>query len=478
MSLQIRRGIKAEADTLAQPPQEGELIWITDDAKLYIGDGATLLRDLDPVTGFNAEDAADTIGEILQTTSTHQGISFAYNDIAKTINATVSLDQLRQNVDMNGQDITGAGNINITGNVTATRFVGDYQGSVSADDSTILVDGVNGKINLNGTVNTDIIPDAQEAYDIGSPTNRFKDLYLSGSSLWLGMSQITRNASGGINLPAGSTVDGGPIGGGGAGQSLNVDIVSDDSSVIVNSSNGNITANQITGDLTGSVFGDDSAVLVNGVDSTVKLDNGTTFIDGNIVKVDDTNLYIGEQTDVTSTTVSITNTDGSAAIDSVRLSAPNNPSIIFTSYHGSFATPTQPSAGDPIGGFSSRVYDPVKGGNVSSSLILFDVDNNKTPSTDFAPGKIEFINNAGTGASPTLKYATFDSDGQFAINQQNAQATLDVNGLARLVPQTSAPTGPVSGTFAVADGNSWDPSSKGAVIYPVFYDGSSWVALY
>jgi hypothetical protein len=91
MPLQIRRGTEAERQVLASPPQMGEMIWITDDQKLYIGDGATLLRNLTPITGFNAEDAEDAIGALLGTASTHQGLSFNYNDAAGTLDATVSL---------------------------------------------------------------------------------------------------------------------------------------------------------------------------------------------------------------------------------------------------------------------------------------------------------------------------------------------------------------------------------------------------
>lgn len=48
-----------------------------------------------------------------------------------------------------------------------------------------------------------------------------------------------------------------------------------------------------------------------------------------------------------------------------------------------------------------------------------------------------------------------------------------------LTASTSAPSSPAAGTFAVADGTSWDPATKaGAVPYPVFYDGTSWTALY
>ena len=47
-----------------------------------------------------------------------------------------------------------------------------------------------------------------------------------------------------------------------------------------------------------------------------------------------------------------------------------------------------------------------------------------------------------------------------------------------LTASTSAPT-VSAGTFAVADGTTWDPATKaGSVPYPVFYDGTSWTALY
>lgn len=50
-----------------------------------------------------------------------------------------------------------------------------------------------------------------------------------------------------------------------------------------------------------------------------------------------------------------------------------------------------------------------------------------------------------------------------------------------LTVSTSAPVSPANGMFAVADGNTsgWDPKGTNAgVSYPVFYNGSSWTALY
>lgn len=54
---------------------------------------------------------------------------------------------------------------------------------------------------------TDLIPRYTEQYDLGSAAKRWKDLYLSGSSLYLGNAVITSTGSA-LNLPAGSTIGG------------------------------------------------------------------------------------------------------------------------------------------------------------------------------------------------------------------------------------------------------------------------------
>ena len=55
----------------------------------------------------------------------------------------------------------------------------------------------------NVSVTGDIIPNGNIIYDLGTSTNRFKDLYLSGTSIFLGTSQIAENADGDIVLTNG-----------------------------------------------------------------------------------------------------------------------------------------------------------------------------------------------------------------------------------------------------------------------------------
>ena len=49
-------------------------------------------------------------------------------------------------------------------------------------------------------VGGDILPDSDLAYDIGSATARFKDLYLSGSTITLGNIQLKDNGDGTLGI--------------------------------------------------------------------------------------------------------------------------------------------------------------------------------------------------------------------------------------------------------------------------------------
>ena len=56
-------------------------------------------------------------------------------------------------------------------------------------------------------LSTSLIPSAGDVYDLGSSTKRWKDLYLSGNSLYIGNAVVT-STGGVLNIPAGSTIGG------------------------------------------------------------------------------------------------------------------------------------------------------------------------------------------------------------------------------------------------------------------------------
>ncbi len=61
-----------------------------------------------------------------------------------------------------------------------------------------------------GSIAANIVPAANITYDLGTTTSRWRDLYLSGNTLYLGAATVSATGSA-INLPAGSTVAGATV---------------------------------------------------------------------------------------------------------------------------------------------------------------------------------------------------------------------------------------------------------------------------
>ena len=188
MSLRIRRG--TEQERIGRTFDQGEIIWTTNGEKLYVGDGVTpggkniaaqlagtnlafntttgtlgvtgLTTDL--VTEglnnkyFSAEAAQDAIGAAIAA-GAQSGISVVYNDNGAgpaSINFTVTgggggglsdiiLDtspSLGGNLDLNGKNLFGAGNIDIEGNFEVTGAI--------TGDTLILNNGLGTGLSLNG----------------------------------------------------------------------------------------------------------------------------------------------------------------------------------------------------------------------------------------------------------------------------------------------------------------------------------------
>lgn len=142
MPLQIRRGTNAERLDMAQPLAQGELLYVSDGERLYIGNGTTIGGVL--VTGYNDNDAKDAAASIF-TSGSHNGIDFTYNTTANTISATVDLS-------------------NYTGVLRADAFKGSlFADDGSTLDSEPLVDAITGTFNGNlvGNVTGTILTAAQ-----------------------------------------------------------------------------------------------------------------------------------------------------------------------------------------------------------------------------------------------------------------------------------------------------------------------------
>ena len=252
MPLQIRRGTDAERLAMTQPLAQGELLFVSTPGaeRLFIGNGVTLGGV--QITGYTNEDAQDAAA-LLFSNGVHNGITFTYNDAAASLNAVVDLTNYQGSIQANAfkgsvfaddssllvdavsgrllGPLTGnvTGNVtgntagthtgpvvgNVTGNVTGnlTGFhTGDVKGSVFGDDSTVLVNGVELSINLNGTVKSNIIPGTTAVFDIGSAANQFDDVYavnLKNASDQIVLSTATKTATlAQINLESSGLITG------------------------------------------------------------------------------------------------------------------------------------------------------------------------------------------------------------------------------------------------------------------------------
>ena len=217
MALQVRRGTNAER--LGITPAAGELIFTTDTKQLYVGDGTT-------AGGITS--IAGTIDSLLADTT----------------------PQLGGTLDLNNHDITGTGNINITGTIQAS-------GNIN------LGDGVGSDvINIGGVMSGDLVPNADATHDLGSTTAYWKEAFISQLTV---DSQITA-------------------------ERVQADIIADDSTIVFNSATGQIAAAQITGTFTGNVIGSVTGSVTGNVTGTLDGDvTGSVFGDDSTPLVDANN---------------------------------------------------------------------------------------------------------------------------------------------------------------------------------------------
>ena len=153
MALQIRRGLQA---SLPASPAEGELLYATDTGNLYIGVSGT--------------------PTIVNSGGGGGGGATAISDLTDVYNISGIT---------NGQALLW--------NTTNSRFeAGSIPAGYADSDVQTFLGG--------GTLAGHIIPATDVTYDLGSSTNKFRDLYLSGNTITLGASTISTGAGGEINL--------------------------------------------------------------------------------------------------------------------------------------------------------------------------------------------------------------------------------------------------------------------------------------
>jgi hypothetical protein len=291
MALKLRKGTDAERQTVT--PASGELIYTTDTKQIYVGDGTTI----GGVFVGPASSAALTLGGNL-TLNGYDIVGTGNININGTITATGDINlgnddsdnvvfggEVNSNIIPNTADTFNLGsstkrwNGAWVNNLTATTINatelfgyldGDVEGSVFADDSTLLVDAVSGKIvgpveaNVTGNITGNVI-----ATDLTTLVNATTKTFTGN---------LTGNVSGDLS---------GAITGTFQGQLLNAE-----GQVFLDTTSGDVPTLplNVIGELRGDVIADDSTLLINGETGSINL-NGT--INNNVVPNVDSTVNLG-----------------------------------------------------------------------------------------------------------------------------------------------------------------------------------------
>ena len=88
-----------------------------------------------------------------------------------------------------------ANTVNVTGNIEANANINANANITGANLKTLGLANI-GNLEISGTTTGNLIPSANVTFNLGNATNRWKDLFLSGSSILLGDQNISSNASG------------------------------------------------------------------------------------------------------------------------------------------------------------------------------------------------------------------------------------------------------------------------------------------
>ena len=350
MPLQIRRGTEAERTAMTQPLAQGELLYVTNDQRLYIGNGSTLGGV--QITGYTNEDAQDAAAQIFSN-GTHTGITFTYNDTSASMSAVLDLS-------------------NFSGTVRADAF----KGSVFADDGST----------IGGTLLVDAVDGVLRGPHIGNVTGN-----------------VTGNVAGVITGTAGSTLVGNVTG----------NVTGNITGNVTGNVTGN-SIGYHTGDVSGSIFADDSTLLVDGVtgrlsNGTLTLQSSTILNTDTQLTVDSDLIVNGTSANDVSMQINsvITGTAGIGQTGSlVRLASFNG------TYAAKTVLAVDEVCGSlQFAGFVNSGAFGTTTADMSAIRSVVTVAGNT--STNYAKGKLQFII-ANQDSPPDFKLAEFDHLGVFS----------------------------------------------------------------
>ena len=542
-----------------------------------------IYNDLDPtVDAVTEDDAVFKVDEDGKVYSNTLNVNQSQGTAKEILKSTMgSNDYFRIMSDDNGVD-AGYVEIATADNGTEPIYVRQYNGNFATVARTLTLLDNSGNTTMPGSLRTygNILPGADSTYDLGSSTEKWRDLYLSGNTIYLGDERIsadndTLKVNGkslfnysspddalisisdkfietsseltdaqaptdpqvvfntwskfshqGTNQPAASSAD------------LNAWSYNTGTGAVENSRNtgsatgfysprkyesytheATLKSNGADDDILGVIIG---YVIEDGKHYTLSAVRQTT---GNIVQ---TGLQWGlvyninqDHTDNTRDQALLVNGTSTAGGGtqlwsayangtkvrvrkigsslSIKTSQWNSTSIDDTTeitFDLNSDSRTQRFAGSVAYGYVAWSQGPASFTGLSftpdtpESIIHFK-DNGATQFYQYNSGTSNWdLDTSSTLGEKKGKFYHNDKTGRTFFNDGDNVVPIGTvrqfNDVIYQVPQSSAPDattigalGLKPGMFAVADGTNWDPASKGgSVPYPVFWDGSTWNALY
>ena len=150
--------------------EDGNIFFDVDDGVMRLSDGAT--PGGIPLSAGGGEGGAVTFRQLLDTPSSFTGANSHFVKVNPQASALEFV-----NVDI---------------------FDGDYN---SLTNKPTIPDAFD-----PSSIDQSLLPDTDISYDLGSSAKKWRDLYLSGTTIYLGDSTISRHTDGGIVLPANSRI--------------------------------------------------------------------------------------------------------------------------------------------------------------------------------------------------------------------------------------------------------------------------------
>ena len=323
--------------------------------------------------------------------------------------------------------------------------------------------------------------------DIGTPEDNQVLTYNSGTSKWVAANNSGAGSLGLNDLSnvfiGGDLYPGDILMADGAGnfqpqsfadffdeqQNYKINIVGDDSTIMINTDNNNIVGSVITansgfvgdltgtvegaviGDLKGSVFGDDSSILVDGVNNTITAASLNTNL---IQAVGDTSIVLENafRTPLQIKSVTTGTLGGYPYLD-------------INSVKGSFDNPIGIVAGEVAGAWKISGY--VDGITDASAIVGVGSFASTATMTDDNPESVFTLVTGGGGTSFNL--FNFDQTGQF-----KAPGPVTPGVFADPTARNAAITTPAAGMIVFLT----DSTGASGAAKHQGYDGSSWNDLY